>query len=130
MELAMEISANEFIREPLPGHPIVWTDYRDLGIRPSQSTRERYDLLCQARARGQVVLVPAALDDHLAEGVGVAGRRSWPVSDPEVRRAKSYRDSAEHDKNRERPVIRPALMCQSADRTLLSDGVSSLYEAG
>jgi hypothetical protein len=40
MELAMEISANEFIREPLPGRPIVWSDYRAFGIRPSQRTSD------------------------------------------------------------------------------------------
>ena len=36
MELAMEMSANEFIREPLPGKPIVWNDFQRFGIQPDQ----------------------------------------------------------------------------------------------
>src|SRR5438045_942501 len=37
-EIAMEISANENIRSPLPGDPPTWQKYESLGIRPGQST--------------------------------------------------------------------------------------------
>ncbi len=81
MELAMEISANEFIREPLPGRPVVWSDYREFGIRLMQSTRERYELLRRARERGSFVELSAVLDDHLPDGVAVAATglaaRDW-----------------------------------------------------
>jgi predicted metal-dependent peptidase len=53
LEIAMEVSANEHITEALPGEPCRWTDYRALGLREGQSTRERYDLLVAARDRGE-----------------------------------------------------------------------------
>jgi predicted metal-dependent peptidase len=70
MELAMEISANEYIREALPGEPPVWQHYQHLGLAAGQSTRERYRLLAAARAAGQHVPLPALTDSHLAGGVG------------------------------------------------------------
>lgn len=46
MELAMEVSANEHIREPLPPH-LCWQEFRELGLRAGQSTLERYQMLCE-----------------------------------------------------------------------------------
>jgi predicted metal-dependent peptidase len=73
MELAMEMSANEFIREPLPGHPVVWNDFTALGITSGQSTLERYERLVRARAAGKIIVIPVFLDEHLARGVGLCG---------------------------------------------------------
>jgi predicted metal-dependent peptidase len=52
MQLAQETSANEHIVEPLPD-PIVWQHYEKFGLRAGQSTLERYQLLCDARAEGR-----------------------------------------------------------------------------
>ena len=53
MELAMEMSANEYIEEPLPD-PIVWRPYAPIGIRAGQSTVERYHLLVAAASQGRL----------------------------------------------------------------------------
>ena len=68
MELAMEISANENITEPLP-MPITWQDFSPWGLKPGQSTYERYELLVQARLRGLPQPCPAPIDCHLSSGV-------------------------------------------------------------
>ncbi len=52
MELAVEVSANEHITEPLPD-PITWRTFEALGLRPGQSTLERYAKLVAARAAGK-----------------------------------------------------------------------------
>src|SRR5262245_3028566 len=71
MELAMEVSANEYIREPLPGDPPVWTKFKQYGLAAGQSTVERYELLVKARQGGACIPVPSRwLDSHLARGVG------------------------------------------------------------
>jgi predicted metal-dependent peptidase len=70
MELAMEISANEFVREPLPGSPPRWKNYQAFGIQEGQSTLERYELLVQARQRGLGVGCEGCVDAHLPGGVG------------------------------------------------------------
>ncbi len=52
MELAVEMSANEYIEEPLPS-PITWRAYASAGIRAGQSTMDRYErLLATLRATG------------------------------------------------------------------------------
>ncbi|HRI52506.1 MAG TPA: hypothetical protein PLW65_20215, partial [Pseudomonadota bacterium] len=48
MEIAKEVSANEYIEEPLPD-PITWQAFERYGLRRGQSTRERYDKLVAAR---------------------------------------------------------------------------------
>jgi len=53
MELAMEMSANEYIEEPLPD-PIVWRPYAPIGIRAGQSTVERYHLLLAVAQAGRL----------------------------------------------------------------------------
>jgi predicted metal-dependent peptidase len=84
LQLAMEMSANEFIREPLPGRPVVWNDFTEHGILPRQSTLERYDRLARALEEGCEIRHSAALDDHLEAGVGAAGngKRDWLPIDP------------------------------------------------
>ena len=52
MELAAEVSANEHIEEPLPD-PITWRTFEAAGLRPGQSTMERYEKLVAAREAGK-----------------------------------------------------------------------------
>jgi predicted metal-dependent peptidase len=52
MQLAQETSANEFIDEPLPD-PVLWQHFEQFGLRAGQSTLERYEKLCAARAEGK-----------------------------------------------------------------------------
>ncbi len=47
MDLALEMSANEYIEEPLP-NPIVHKAYAPIGIRAGQSTVDRYEKLLAA----------------------------------------------------------------------------------
>ena len=71
MELAMEVSANEYIREPLPGDPPIWTKYKEFGLAAGQSTTERYELLVRGRRSGACIARPGRwLDTHLVRGVG------------------------------------------------------------
>jgi predicted metal-dependent peptidase len=44
MDLAVEMSANEYIAEPLPP-AVTWRAYASVGMRAGQSTRERYAIL-------------------------------------------------------------------------------------
>lgn len=65
MELAMEMSANEFIHEPLPGTPVTWEAFSALGIGAHQSTEERYELLAHARRSGKLAATMVrTIDDH------------------------------------------------------------------
>jgi hypothetical protein len=58
MELAAEISANEYIKEPLPGDVILNVEtFSRFGITPGQSTMERYALLSRAFKNGGLQLV-------------------------------------------------------------------------
>jgi hypothetical protein len=60
MDLAIEMSANEYIEEPLPD-PITWQPYASLGLRAGQSTLERYERLVDgstAKSAGELA------DDH------------------------------------------------------------------
>ncbi len=83
MELAVEMSANEYIEEPLPS-PITWRAYAAAGIRAGQSTMERYEhLLAVTRssgarprpAPGEGGSAEGSLDDHrfLRKGERAAG---------------------------------------------------------
>jgi predicted metal-dependent peptidase len=69
MELAMEVSANEFIEEPLPGSPVTWKDFPQFGIGPGQSTMHRYELLATARRNGNHICADGWVDSHLTGGV-------------------------------------------------------------
>lgn len=53
MELAMEMSANEDLIEPLPPS-VQWQAFREHGVGPRQSTLERYLLLCRAADEGRL----------------------------------------------------------------------------
>jgi predicted metal-dependent peptidase len=53
LEIAIEMSANEFIEDPLPD-PIVWQKYTQFGIRAGQSSLERYERLVQAAQAGKL----------------------------------------------------------------------------
>lgn len=70
LEIAMEVSANEFIRDPLPGNPPVWTLFKQFGLAANQSTLERYELLVRARQQGASIPKLVSWDAHLARGVG------------------------------------------------------------
>ena len=59
MDLALEMSANEYIEEPLP-NPIVWQMFAAVGIRAGQSSIERYDLLVEAHRSGALDSEPRA----------------------------------------------------------------------
>ena len=69
MDLALEMSANEHIEEPLP-NPIVWRAYANVGIRAGQSTVDRYEILREAlkndRFKGRPVpgVGQERVDDH------------------------------------------------------------------
>ncbi len=54
MELAEEMSANEFIEEPLPD-PITWKQFEAYGVRGRESTIERYRKLEATRAGGKPI---------------------------------------------------------------------------
>ena len=65
LEIALEISANEYIEEALPGG-IHLRDYEALGLRPHQSTMQRYDRLVELQ-REQRLKHPSSLsfvDEH------------------------------------------------------------------
>jgi len=67
MDIAKEISANEFIEEPLPGG-ILLRDFEKLGLRPHQSTLQRYERLVELQRQQQLKL-PSQLrfvDEHRA----------------------------------------------------------------
>jgi len=69
MDLALEMSANEYIEDPLP-NPIVWRAYSAVGIRAGQSTLERYEKLVFALRGGAFKAKPVPglgqdrADDH------------------------------------------------------------------
>lgn len=116
MELAMELSADEPIREPLPPTAITLERFARHGVGPGQSSLERYALLAAAHERGDLRLEDwwqaRMRDDHRprqrngeAGGLGdlldarsdrASGRnwnrRGWgrgaPTSEPELRRMK------------------------------------------
>ena len=53
LQIASEISANEYITEPLPGEPYLLRDFERYGLRAGQSTLERYELLVRASEDGR-----------------------------------------------------------------------------
>lgn len=81
MDLAIEMSANEYIEEELPP-AVTWRAYSSIGIRPGQSTLERYEILVghmQGRGArpkpGPGERGSGNVDDHrhLAHGEAAAG---------------------------------------------------------
>lgn len=63
MQLALEMSANEFIEEPLPD-PIEWQTFQRFGMRAGQSTLQRYHKLLQVQPRSQLKDGDSTVDDH------------------------------------------------------------------
>ncbi|MBK9259759.1 MAG: hypothetical protein IPM54_07960 [Polyangiaceae bacterium] len=66
LDLALEMSANEYIEEPLPD-PILWQKYTRFGLRAGQSTLERYEKLLEAARSGKLganVASGEVVDDH------------------------------------------------------------------
>jgi predicted metal-dependent peptidase len=61
MRTAMEMSANEFIEEPLPEGHVRWQDFRTFGVRGGQSTLQRYECLVRARQNGFIVSLPTVV---------------------------------------------------------------------
>lgn len=81
MDLAIEMSANEYIEEELPP-AVTWRAYSSVGIRAGQSTRERYEILLRHLQGTGSRPKPGAgepgsgtVDDHrhLARGESAAG---------------------------------------------------------
>jgi hypothetical protein len=77
MEIAMEISANEFVREPLPPNGVELRMFSQFGIKPGQSTMERYALLHLACQSGRLKIDSSMLsqmqDEHRPCQDGAAG---------------------------------------------------------
>ncbi len=94
MELAMEISANEYILEPLPGSPPVLSRYTGLGLRAGQSTLDRYELLMKAREQGEVIEPAVPVDEHLPGGVGGVRPATPQVSPGAAARARRLIEDA------------------------------------
>jgi predicted metal-dependent peptidase len=67
LQIAQETSANEHIDEPLP-EPVLWQHFERLGLKAGQSTLERYELLCSARAEGKEPKF--ARDSHMLDEHG------------------------------------------------------------
>ena len=66
MSIALEVSANEYIAEPLPD-PMTWELFQKQGLGPGQSTLERYERLCawmEAQEEGVVLPRPRHVDSH------------------------------------------------------------------
>ncbi|MEM6926741.1 MAG: VWA-like domain-containing protein [Myxococcota bacterium] len=92
MELAMELSANEGIGDPLPPGAITLRRFAGLGIEPGQSTLQRYQHLARAHAEGRLQLTPgwrdALWDLHRPSEAGAPGTglgdqfEGHAVSDP------------------------------------------------
>jgi predicted metal-dependent peptidase len=95
MDVALEMSANEYIEEPLP-RPIVWKNFAAFGLRAGQSTLERYAKLRAARQATDAVSSRklredsdgARVDDHrhLVHRKAGAGPRRNDGAEEHVRR--------------------------------------------
>jgi len=83
MEVAMEVSANEYIAEPLPGTPIRFEHFSALDFKPRQSTMERYHRLTAARLAGKLPMSVEfeTVDTHHASGVGLGPASAVPPGD-------------------------------------------------
>ncbi|TFH20034.1 MAG: hypothetical protein E4H03_12890, partial [Myxococcales bacterium] len=53
MQMAMEVAANDLVRECLPGTPVKADAFERFGVRPGLSTMAIYRLLAAARERGE-----------------------------------------------------------------------------
>lgn len=85
MEVAMELSANEPIVDPLPEHGFQLAAFARYGITPGQSTRERYVLLRTAYESGELhpsqIWSPRSVDSHRPRALGATGTGIGDVLD-------------------------------------------------
>jgi predicted metal-dependent peptidase len=87
MDLALEMSANEYVVEPLPD-PITWRPYAAFGLRAGQSTLERYERLVEAHRGGALTAGGAAAPGSPARAGAAArigGRRSLEAAEAMMR---------------------------------------------
>jgi len=110
MQVATEITANEFITEPLPGDPYLLSGYATYGIRPGQSTRQRYDLLLQAHRDGRYTPPPKTVGHCCGDGEGDA--EAFPHHGLDL-----PRELLEHLRQKPGNTPRPAREEQVADAT-------------
>jgi predicted metal-dependent peptidase len=119
MDLAVEMSANEYIDEPLPP-AITWRSYSTLGVRPGQSTWERYELLvrCLQSTGKRPRPSPhgdgaAVVDDHrfFARGKAIPGG----MTQTGLLVERAVRESRE-ERARESPPPPPAAAAKKARR--------------
>ena len=108
MEVAMEVSANEYVAEPLPGRPIRLEDLAALDFRPRQSTMERYHRLTAARLAGKLppTIEFETVDTHHVSGVGLGSATSPPPGDHSTLRGlveEAVREAREHAPRRHLP---------------------------
>ena len=101
MEVAMEVSANEYVAEPLPGTPIRLEALSALDFRPRQSTMERYRRLTTARLAGALPLSLEfeTVDGHHASGVGLGPATDAPPGDRHTLRGmleEAFQDAREN----------------------------------
>lgn len=104
MEIAKEISANEYIDEPLP-EAITLRDYERFGLSSGQSTLERYERLVSLRqdAKPLPKIDPRFVDTHLPQ----------PRDAGASERARALLSNAIHDAESNDPTLqeRPARVC-------------------
>ena len=98
LDLALEMSANEYIEEPLPS-PIVWKQYAAAGLRAGQSTLERYQKLVDAMRSGAFKGKPVPgegegrVDDH--QGLGKGGPQPGALEQTKQLIEQAVRDAQE-----------------------------------
>jgi predicted metal-dependent peptidase len=83
--VAEEVSANEFIKRPLPGDPITLDQFP--ALPPLESTQRRYDRLRKVRKRSQVLACDAAPDGPGTLGAPGGASSVGPGGSPEAARA-------------------------------------------
>ncbi len=119
MDLAIEMSANEYIEEELP--PAVrWRAYSSVGVRAGQSTRERYEILVRhlrgtgTRPKpGAGELGSGTVDDHrhLAHGDAAPGG----VAQTALLVERAITEAREERTRREKPPPEPELTYDEDD---------------
>jgi len=75
MQLAMEISANEFVPYAIPHNnerAPEWKQFEEIGLRSRQSTMQRYELLAKAKREGHAIDFEPTCDPAPGCGGGLA----------------------------------------------------------
>jgi len=126
LQLAQETCANEYVSEPLP-EPIVWQHFESFGFRAGQSTLERYEKLCAARAEGRepkLARDTKQSDSHLWRDAAVPPPAGLEETRQMVERARERVDDAQRASQAERKEP-GKLAGHSPDRILLQLGGAS-----